>query len=74
VKYLLTKVYTQFSFEVGVLCIFGHLDEYYKQKLKENYCIVEKGYNSFPTIIPGTAYQKALLVSNKSFLCSPMMA
>ncbi|XP_056161010.1 abscisic acid 8'-hydroxylase 4 [Syzygium oleosum] len=55
----------KFSFEVGVLSIFGHLDEYYKQKLKENYCIVEKGYNSFPTKIPGTAHHKALLARKR---------
>jgi hypothetical protein len=39
------------------------LEDNYREKLKENYSIVEKGYNSFPTRIPGTAYSKALLVS-----------
>jgi (+)-abscisic acid 8'-hydroxylase len=39
------------------------LEGNYREKLKENYNIVEKGYNSFPTRIPGTAYSKALLVS-----------
>jgi (+)-abscisic acid 8'-hydroxylase len=39
------------------------LEGNYREKLKENYSIVEKGYNSFPTRIPGTAYSKALLVS-----------
>lgn len=54
----------QFSFDVGFLAIFGQLDDTYRERLKENYCIVDKGYNSFPTKIPGTAYHKALLVSN----------
>jgi len=39
------------------------LEPKYRDQLKENYCIVEKGYNSFPNRIPGTAYSKALLVS-----------
>lgn len=53
----------QFVFDVGFLAIFGRLDDSYREKLKENYHIVDAGYNSFPTNIPGTAYQKALLVS-----------
>lgn len=52
----------QFSFDVGILAIFGRLDVRYKQELKKNYCIVDKGYNSFPTIIPGTTYYNAILV------------
>ncbi|XP_047341780.1 abscisic acid 8'-hydroxylase 4 [Impatiens glandulifera] len=50
----------KFSFEVGVLAIFGHLDEKYKENLKENYFIVDKGYNSFPSNLPGTPYRKAV--------------
>ncbi|CAI9769939.1 unnamed protein product [Fraxinus pennsylvanica] len=50
----------KFSFEVGILAIFGHLEKKQREELKENYCIVDKGYNSFPTNIPGTAYHKAL--------------
>nr|GLL47308.1 abscisic acid 8'-hydroxylase 4 [Ipomoea trifida] len=49
----------KFSFEVGILAIFGHLDKKYRDALKENYCIVDKGYNSFPTNLPGTVYNKA---------------
>ncbi|KAM7252328.1 hypothetical protein ACFE04_024211 [Oxalis oulophora] len=49
----------KFSFDVGILTIFGHLDTNYREQLKENYNIVNNGYNSFPTNIPGTAYQKA---------------
>ncbi|KAK1375538.1 Abscisic acid 8'-hydroxylase 4 [Heracleum sosnowskyi] len=49
----------KFSFEVGILSIFSQLDSSYKTELKKNYCIVNKGYNSFPTRFPGTAYQKA---------------
>lgn len=53
----------QFSFEVGILAIFSQLDSKYKTELKENYCIVDKGYNSFATNLPGTAYQKAIRVN-----------
>ncbi|XP_022726005.1 abscisic acid 8'-hydroxylase 4-like [Durio zibethinus] len=55
----------KFSFEVGILSIFGHLDRGYKEKLEENYQIVDKGYNSFPTNITGTAYHKALLARKR---------
>lgn len=53
----------QFSFEVGILAIFGHLESHYREELKKNYRIVDKGYNSFPTSLPGTSYKKALSVS-----------
>lgn len=55
----------KFSFDVGILSIFGHLDSTYREKLKENYQIVDKGYNSFPTNIPGTSYHKALLARRR---------
>ncbi|CAH9111188.1 unnamed protein product [Cuscuta epithymum] len=48
------------SFEVGILMIFGHLKDHYKEELKKNYCIVEKGYNSFPTRFPRSPYVKAM--------------
>ncbi|EXC17339.1 Abscisic acid 8'-hydroxylase 4 [Morus notabilis] len=53
------------SFDVGILSIFGELNDNYREQLKENYCIVNKGYNSLPTSIPGTAYQKALLARER---------
>ncbi|RWR92559.1 Cytochrome P450 [Cinnamomum micranthum f. kanehirae] len=49
-----------FTFDVGILSIFGDLDAKYKEELKKNYFIMDKGYNSFPTNIPGTTYNKAL--------------
>ncbi|KAH7866598.1 hypothetical protein Vadar_022504 [Vaccinium darrowii] len=55
----------KFSFEVGILSIFGHLDGKYLEQLKENYCILDKGYNSFPTNLPGTAYNKAILARKR---------
>ncbi|XP_042483551.1 abscisic acid 8'-hydroxylase 4 [Macadamia integrifolia] len=55
----------KFSFEVGILAIFGSLDVYLKEKLKNNYCIVDKGYNSFPTNIPGTPYYNAVLARKR---------
>ncbi|XP_039144402.1 abscisic acid 8'-hydroxylase 3 [Dioscorea cayenensis subsp. rotundata] len=49
------------SFDVGILTIFGgKLEARYKVELKKNYFIVDKGYNSFPTNIPGTHYNKAI--------------
>ncbi|EXC19771.1 Abscisic acid 8'-hydroxylase 3 [Morus notabilis] len=54
-----------YSFEVGILSIFGHLENRLREELKKNYCIVDKGYNSFPTNIPGTSYKKALLARKR---------
>lgn len=55
----------QFAFEVGILAIFGQLEDSYKEELKRNYSILDRGYNSFPVNLPGTAYKKAILVSKK---------
>ncbi|KAF5174996.1 Abscisic acid 8'-hydroxylase, partial [Thalictrum thalictroides] len=55
----------KFSFDIGILTIFGHLDTYYKEALKKNYCKVDKGYNSFPNTIPGTLYNKAVLARKR---------
>lgn len=55
----------KFSFEVGILAIFGDLGKQHKQELKKNYCIVDKGYNSFPTNLPGTPYHKALMARRR---------
>lgn len=59
------KEMKKFSFEVGILSTFGNLDDSYREKLKRNYLIVDKGYNSFPSNIPGTAYHKALLARKR---------
>ncbi|KAF3666271.1 Abscisic acid 8'-hydroxylase 4 [Capsicum annuum] len=59
------RVMKKFSFEVGILAIFGQLDAKYKKELNKNYSIVEKGYNSFPTNLPGTAYYKAMVARRK---------
>ncbi|RWR84159.1 abscisic acid 8'-hydroxylase 4 [Cinnamomum micranthum f. kanehirae] len=48
------------SFDVGILAIFGRLDADIKEELKKNYRIIDKGYNSFPTNIPGTKYYNAV--------------
>ncbi|KAJ7967459.1 Abscisic acid 8'-hydroxylase [Quillaja saponaria] len=55
----------KFAFNVGILSIFGHLENNYGEQLKENYCIIDKGYNSFPTNLPGTAYSKAILARRR---------
>ncbi|XP_042015275.1 abscisic acid 8'-hydroxylase 4-like [Salvia splendens] len=53
------------SFEVGILAVFGHLELGYKQELKKNYGEVERGYNSFPTNLPGSTYRKAMKARKK---------
>nr|AED99877.1 cytochrome P450 [Panax notoginseng] len=55
----------KFSFEVGILTIFGHLEACHKEELKRNYSIVDRGYNSFPSNLPGTPYKKALLARKR---------
>ncbi|KAL9255412.1 Abscisic acid 8'-hydroxylase 4-like protein [Drosera capensis] len=50
----------KFSFEVGILAMFGRLEARHREGLKKNYFLVDKGYNSFPTNIPGSPYKKAL--------------
>ncbi|KAK2434166.1 abscisic acid 8'-hydroxylase [Trifolium repens] len=55
----------KFSFNIGILSIFGNLESNYREQLKENYCIVEKGYNCFPNKIPGTSYSKAVLARKR---------
>ncbi|KAI3789317.1 hypothetical protein L2E82_02110 [Cichorium intybus] len=55
----------KFAFEVGILSIFGQLENKYTEELKENYCVLEKGYNCFPTKLPGTAYHKALMARRR---------
>ncbi|KAF3438952.1 hypothetical protein FNV43_RR17227 [Rhamnella rubrinervis] len=49
-----------FTFNVAVLSIFGHLEAHHKEKLKENYYTLDKGYNSFPTNLPGTLYNNSV--------------
>uniref|UniRef100_A0A7N0SXN5 Uncharacterized protein n=1 Tax=Kalanchoe fedtschenkoi TaxID=63787 RepID=A0A7N0SXN5_KALFE len=54
------------SFDVGILAVFGgNLDAHYAKELKKNYTILDKGYNSFPTIIPGTLYKKAKMARRR---------
>ncbi|ERN00632.1 hypothetical protein AMTRI_Chr04g184590 [Amborella trichopoda] len=50
----------KYTFDVGILSIFGSLDLHYKEELKKNYCVVDQGYNSFPNKIPGTLYRNAV--------------
>ncbi|XP_051124679.1 abscisic acid 8'-hydroxylase 4-like [Andrographis paniculata] len=53
------------SFEVGILAIFGNLEPHYKVELKKNYSVVDRGYNSFPTNLPGSSYRKAVKARKK---------
>uniref|UniRef100_A0A9I9DHG0 Abscisic acid 8'-hydroxylase 4 n=2 Tax=Cucumis melo TaxID=3656 RepID=A0A9I9DHG0_CUCME len=55
----------KYSFEVGIIAVFGKLENEYKEKLKQKYCILDKGYNCFPTRLPGTGYSKALSARKK---------
>ncbi|XP_024979360.1 abscisic acid 8'-hydroxylase 4-like [Cynara cardunculus var. scolymus] len=55
----------KYAFEVGILSIFGQLNKTYTYQLKENYSILEKGYNCFPTKLPGTAYHKASMARRR---------
>ncbi|MQL93491.1 hypothetical protein Taro_026140 [Colocasia esculenta] len=49
------------SFDVGIITIFGRqMEARCKEELKRNYIAVDKGYNSFPTRLPGTPYSKAV--------------
>lgn len=49
------------SFDVGLVTVFGgRLDQRYKEELRTNYSILEKGYNCFPNRFPGTLYYKAI--------------
>ncbi|XP_058722232.1 abscisic acid 8'-hydroxylase CYP707A1-like [Vicia villosa] len=59
------KEMKKFSFEVGILKIFGNLEPRLREELKKNYWIVNNGYNSFPTQIPGTQYKKALMARKR---------
>ncbi|KAK1607491.1 hypothetical protein QYE76_031164 [Lolium multiflorum] len=55
------------TFEVGITTIFGGLlDDRHKEELRRNYSVVEKGYNCFPSRIPGTLYYRAVQVSSAS--------
>ncbi|KAJ7952859.1 Abscisic acid 8'-hydroxylase [Quillaja saponaria] len=55
----------EFTFDVAIMSIFGNLDAFYKKRLKENYRTLDKGYNSFPTKLPGTLYSKSVLERKK---------
>lgn len=59
--------FLQLSFDVGILAIFGRLDADIKEELKKNYRIIDKGYNSFPTNIPGTKYYNAVSVGESLY-------
>ncbi|WOG93091.1 hypothetical protein DCAR_0312372 [Daucus carota subsp. sativus] len=55
----------KYTFDVAVLSVFGELDSKYKDRLKYNYHIVDKGYNSFPINLPGNLFRKALLARRR---------
>ncbi|KAK0604952.1 hypothetical protein LWI29_021244 [Acer saccharum] len=55
----------KFTFEVAVLSIFGHLDTSYKEMLKKNYNVLDKGYNSFSIKLPGFSYTKSVMARRR---------
>ncbi|OAY33788.1 abscisic acid 8'-hydroxylase 4 [Manihot esculenta] len=55
----------KFTFDAAVLSIFGSLDTCYGENLKRNYYILDKGYNSFPTHLPGTLYTKSVMARRR---------
>ncbi|KAK2657458.1 hypothetical protein Ddye_010510 [Dipteronia dyeriana] len=55
----------KFTFEVAVLSIFGHLDTSYKEMLKKNYNVLDKGYNSFSIRLPGFSYTKSVMARRR---------
>ncbi|PIA40216.1 hypothetical protein AQUCO_02500130v1 [Aquilegia coerulea] len=59
------KEMKKFSFNIGIFTIFGRLDAKYAEELKENYSILKKGYNSFPSIQAGTPYNNAVLARKR---------
>lgn len=69
--FFLSSIYLQLTFDVGVVTIFGRrLADHVKEKLRENYLIVEKGYNSFPNPVPFTSYSQAIKVRTRTVLPS----
>ncbi|KAH7852724.1 hypothetical protein Vadar_028374 [Vaccinium darrowii] len=55
----------KFAFEVAVVSIFDELESNLKEKLRENYFTLDKGYNSFAVNLPGTSYRRALLARRR---------
>ncbi|KAH9317170.1 hypothetical protein KI387_018939, partial [Taxus chinensis] len=49
-----------FSFNVGILSIFGGHEVFDKEDLKRSYYVVESGYNSMAINLPGTLFNKAM--------------
>ncbi|CAL1408671.1 unnamed protein product [Linum trigynum] len=51
----------EFTFDVAVSSIFGHLGACHKEKLKRNYFVLDRGYNCFPLNFPGSLYRKSVM-------------
>ncbi|KAK2373400.1 abscisic acid 8'-hydroxylase CYP707A2 [Trifolium repens] len=49
-----------FTFNVALLSIFGKDEINYRERLKQCYYTLEKGYNSMPINLPGTLFHKAM--------------
>ncbi|KAM1073658.1 hypothetical protein ACFX2B_018499 [Malus domestica] len=52
-------------FCVDIVCVFGHLNNHYKEMLKEKYYTLDKGYNPFPAILPGSLCNKSVLARRR---------
>ncbi|XP_068650759.1 abscisic acid 8'-hydroxylase CYP707A2 [Aristolochia californica] len=49
-----------FTFDVGLLAIFGKDEFFDREELKQHYFTLEKAYNSMPINLPGTLFHKAM--------------
>ncbi|KAF5184108.1 Abscisic acid 8'-hydroxylase [Thalictrum thalictroides] len=54
----------KFSFNIGIFTIFGRLDANNAEELKKNYSILDKGYNSSPSM-SGTLYKNSVLARKR---------
>ncbi|KAG5022600.1 hypothetical protein JHK85_018942 [Glycine max] len=50
----------KYAFEVAAISAFGEIKELEMEEIRELYCCLEKGYNSYPLHVPGTSYWKAM--------------
>ncbi|KZV20744.1 abscisic acid 8'-hydroxylase 1-like [Dorcoceras hygrometricum] len=49
-----------YTYNVGLISIFGKDEVLYREDLKRCYYILEKGYNSMPINVPGTLFHQAM--------------
>ncbi|XP_061357226.1 abscisic acid 8'-hydroxylase 2-like [Gastrolobium bilobum] len=50
----------KYAFEVAAISAFGEIKDFEMEEIRDMYCCLEKGYNSYPLHLPGTSYWKAM--------------